>query len=94
MRVAVEHSITSSGRSPAALLWSVVRASSIVEVERIVARYRIDEHDVHVVELVDEDRAWFELIVDGAMLPHGGQVAEPDRDAVVAAVRAWSASHR
>jgi hypothetical protein len=37
--------------------------------ERIVASYRVEGHQVDVVELVDEDVAWYQLAVDTQLLP-------------------------
>ena len=33
--------------------------------ERLVASYRIGMHDVDVLESVDDEAAWFHLVVDG-----------------------------
>ncbi len=62
--------------------------------ERIVATHQFDGHEVDVVEMVDEDRTWFELAVDGAVLPLGDQSAEADVTEATAVGRGWLAANR
>jgi hypothetical protein len=37
--------------------------------EWIVATYQLGDHRLDVIELVDEDLAWYQVAVDGQMLP-------------------------
>lgn len=64
------------------------------DMERIVATYRVEDHEVDVVEMVDEDRTWFDLAIDGAVLPLGDQPqSEPDEVVVMEVVRTWLAAN-
>lgn len=57
---------------------------------RRVASYRIDGHDVEVVEVLDEDGCWFEVLVDGAVVPIDDPLgAAPGPDSVAVLVRGW-----
>jgi hypothetical protein len=38
-------------------------------VERVVASYEAEGHDVDVIEVVDDDVTWCCVIVDGELLP-------------------------
>jgi hypothetical protein len=90
----VIHLLTDVARMGRAALIGRVRGDHDGDMERIVATYHIDGHEVDVVEMVDEDRAWFELAVDGAVLPLGDQSAEPDVNEAAAVVRGWLAPNR
>ena len=52
-------------------------------VERFIATYSIDGHEVDVVEMLDDDGAWFELAIDGAILPDGGSFTAVPSEAVI-----------
>ena len=61
-------------------------------VERIIATYRIDGHAVDIVEMMDEDGAWFEIAIDGAILPDGDSFAAAPTETVAGDVlRRWTA---
>jgi hypothetical protein len=62
--------------------------------ERIVETFDVDGHEVNVVEMIDEDRTWFDMTVDGALLLLDDQLVEPDRAEVTAVAREWLATRR
>jgi hypothetical protein len=62
-------------------------------VERIVATYFIDGHEVDVVEMLDDGGAWFELAIDGAILPDGDSfTAAPNETTIVDVLHRWHAT--
>lgn len=44
--------------------------------ERIAATYHLSGHTVEVVEMIDDDLAWFELVVDNTVLPVDAQITD------------------
>lgn len=36
-----------------------------VEMDRVIATYRVGIHEVDVVETVDDEAAWYRVVVDG-----------------------------
>jgi hypothetical protein len=59
-------------------------------VGRIVTTYLIDGHRIAVLETLDEEGAWFELVVDGAAVPVGEPLtAVPSEEIVAEALRRW-----
>jgi len=64
------------------------------EVERIVASYQIDGHDLEVFEMVDEDVAWYQVAVDNVVLPVEVQPTHlPDENDARELLRRWLSSH-
>ena len=57
---------------------------------RRVASYEIDGHEVDVVEVLDEEGSWFEVLVDGVVVPSDDPLgAAPGPDSVAEVVREW-----
>jgi hypothetical protein len=63
--------------------------------ERIAATYRIGTHDVDVVEMVDDDLTWFELVVDNTVLPVDPQLTQmPSEDEARDLLDRWMGGRR
>jgi len=57
---------------------------------RVVTTYLIDGHRIAVPETLDEEGAWFDLVVDGAAMPVGEPLtAVPSEEIVAEALRRW-----
>lgn len=63
--------------------------------ERAIASYQAQGHDVDVVEVVDDEATWFRVIVDGELLPGDQQFDRPPTDAeATAIIDEWTQSFR
>jgi hypothetical protein len=64
-------------------------------VERAIASYQAQGHDVDVVEVVDDEANWFRVIVDGELLPGYQHFDRPPTDAeATAIIDEWTHSFR
>jgi hypothetical protein len=61
--------------------------------ERIVATYGARDHEIHVVELVDEDTTWYQLVVRNVVI-NGAQPLShvPTEDEARAILQHWNDS--
>lgn len=60
------------------------------DVGRLARTYRIDGHVVAVLETMDEDGSWFDLVVDGAVVPVAERlVSVPSEEVVATSLRRW-----
>jgi len=60
--------------------------------ERIVATYKLEGHEVNVIEMVDEDIAWYQLVVDNTVLPSDVQPPHiPSEREALDLLRRWLA---
>ena len=63
--------------------------------ERVIASYQAQGHDVDVVEVVDDAVTWFRVSVDGELLPGDQQFDRPPTDAeATALIDEWTHSLR
>jgi hypothetical protein len=49
--------------------------------ERITATYHLGGHTVEVIEMIDDDVSWFELVVDNTVLPVDAQITDHPTEA-------------
>ena len=61
----------------------------------MVASYHVRGRDVDVVAVIDDNVAWFQLVIDGELLPADVQLERPPtRDEAAVLVDEWSHSQQ